>query len=236
MSDTGCWAPALADVRPPEVSKRAVALLVARRGGPKIIEATVIPGVLFYGCLVWGGVGLAYAVAVAWIYGCLIRRVVRHRTVPAILILGAIGITVRTAVAVASGSTFVYFAQPILGTLATGGVFLLSLVIGRPLIGRLAGDFWPITPEMARNPRILTLFRRLTVLWAGVNLATATLTFVWLLCLPLATFVAVKQASGLGITVAAIAVTIIWSHRTACGEGLVTAPVAARAARVAVRA
>jgi hypothetical protein len=42
--------------------------------------------------------------------------------------------------------------------------------------------------------------------------------------LPLATFVAVKQVAGLGITVAAIAVTIIWSHRIACREGIVRAP------------
>jgi len=117
-----------------------------------------------------------------------------------------------------------YFAQPIVGTVATAGVFLLSLVVGRPLIERLAGDFWPITPEMASNPRVLSLFRGLTILWAGVNLVTAAVTFVLLLWLPLATFVAVKQASGLGITVSAIAVTIIWAHRIACREGILRAP------------
>jgi hypothetical protein len=209
---------------PPEVSKVAVVLAVARRGGPKLLEATVVPGVLFYLCLVWGGLGLAYLTAIAWIYGCIVRRLVQHRSIPAILILGAIGISVRTAVAVGSGSTFVYFVQPIVGTVATAAVFFVSLIGGRPLIGRLAGDFWPITPEMAANPRIMTLFRRLTVLWGGVNLATATVTFILLLCLPLATFVAVKQVSGLGITVAAITLTIVWSHRTACREGIVTAP------------
>ena len=219
--------PPMSDVEaplPPEVSKRAVVLAVARRGGPKILEATIIPGLLFYACLMWGGFGLAYLTAVAWIYGCLLRRLAQRKTVPAVLILGAIGISVRTAIAVASGSSFVYFVQPIVGTVATGGVFLASLVVGRPLIGRLAGDFWPITPEMAKNPRIESLFRKLTLLWGGVNLATAAMTFVLLLCLPLATFVAIKQVSGLGITVSAIALTIVWSHRTACGEGIVTAP------------
>jgi len=224
MSDIRSSRPARSETGPPEISKRGVVLAVARRGGPKLLEATIIPGALFYVCLVVGGIGFAYVTAIAWIYGCVLRRLVQHRGIPSILILGAIGITVRTAVAVGSGSTFVYFAQPILGTVATGGVFLMSLVIGRPLIGRLASDFWPITPEMAANPRILALFRRLTVLWAVVNLTTATVTFLLLLYLPLATFVAVKQASGLGITATAIAVTIIWSHRIACREGVVTAP------------
>jgi hypothetical protein len=224
MSDNRSLRPAASEVGPPEFSKRGVVLAVLRRGGPKLLEATVIPGALFYGCLMTGGLGLAYLAAIGWIYGCVVRRLVQHRAIPAILILGAIGITIRTAVAVGSGSSFIYFAQPILGTVVTGGVFLMSLVIGRPLIGRLAGDFWPITPEMAENPRILALFRGLTILWAAVNLTTATVTFFLLLYLPLTTFVAVKQVSGLGITVTAIAVTIIWSHRIACREGVVTAP------------
>jgi hypothetical protein len=222
MSETGCTT--TGGVTPLEISKRAVVLAVARRGGPKLLEATVIPGLLFYACLVWGGLGLAYLTAIAWVYGCLAVRMVQRRAVPPILILAAVGITVRTAVAIGSGSSFIYFAQPILGGLATGAVFLVSLFVGRPLIGRLAADFWPITPEMAQNPRVISLFRGLTALWAAVNLATATLTFLLLLWLPLATFVAVKQVSGLGISLTAITVTIVWSHRIACREGIVSAP------------
>lgn len=218
---------------PPELSKRAVVAAVVRRGGPKLLEATFVPGALFYACLVWGGLGLAYVSALVWVYGCVARRLLRRRAVPIVLVLSAVGVSVRTVVALASGSTFAYFAQPILGTVATGGVFLASLLVDRPLIGRLAGDFWPVTPEMARNPRIASLFRRLTVLWAGVNLATAAVTFVLLLSLPLTTFVAVKQVSGSAITVSAIALTIVWSHRTACREGIVSKPARRSAVRVA---
>jgi intracellular septation protein A len=139
-----------------------------------------------------------------------------------VLVFAAVGITVRTALAVGSGSSFVYFAQPIISTVITSAVLLTSIALGRPLIGKLAHDFWPITPEQAANPQVQALLRGLTWLWAGVNLATATVTFVLLRSLPMATFVAVKQASGLAITLAAIAVTITWSHRTACREGIIT--------------
>jgi hypothetical protein len=185
---------------PPEISKRAVIVAVAQRGGPHLLEATFVPAALFYCCLVWGSLALAYITALVWMYGAVARRLVRRRRVPIILVLGVVGITVRTGMALASGSTFIYFVQPILGTTATAGVFLLSLVGGRPLIGRLATDFWPITPEMADNPRVISLFRGLTVLWAGINLATAAATLTLLLILPLATFVAAKQASGLAIS------------------------------------
>jgi len=212
------------DDGPPLVSKRQVVAVIVRRGGPKVFEATVVPGALFYTCLVWGGLGLAYVAALAWIYICIGRRRLQRRPISVLLVLAAIGITARTAIAVWSGSAFVYFVQPVAVTVLTGAVFLLSLVINRPLIGRFAGDFWPMTPEVAANPAVVSLFRGLTLLWAGVNLTTAALTFGLLLSLPLATFVAVKQVTGLGITVAAIAVTITWSHRTACREGIVRAP------------
>jgi hypothetical protein len=208
-----------------EISKRAVVVGVARGGGPKLLEARVVPGVVFYACLVTSGVGLAYVSALAWVFGCIGWRAMRRRPVPFILVLAAMGVTVRTAVAMATGSTFVYFAQPILLTVVTAGVFLVSLVVGRPVIERIADDFWPITSEMSENPRVQSLFRGLTVLWAGVNLVIATLTFVLLVSLPLATFVAVKQVAALAINVTAVTVTIVWSHRTACREGLAHAPV-----------
>ncbi len=197
---------------------------MARRGGPKVLEATVIPGVLFYVALRWSGVGLAYVTAVAWLYGCLVRRCVLRQRVPALLVVGAVGITVRTLVAVWTGSTFVYFAQPVAVTVATGCVFAASLVVGRPLIGRFAGDFWLLTPEVAENRAVLSLFRGLTALWAAVNIVTAAITLVLLVTLPVTTFVVVKEVSGFAVTIAAIYLTIRWSHRTACREGIVSAP------------
>ena len=87
---------------------------VVRRSGPHLLEASLIPTALFYCSLVIAGIGAAFAVALLWLYAAVVCRLVRHRPVPPLLVLGAIGITVRTTVSVASGSTFIYFAQPIL--------------------------------------------------------------------------------------------------------------------------
>jgi hypothetical protein len=51
---------------PPEISKRAVVVAVARRGGPHLLEATFVPASLFYCCLVWGGLTLAYLTLLGW--------------------------------------------------------------------------------------------------------------------------------------------------------------------------
>jgi hypothetical protein len=186
-----------------------------------LIEATVIPAVLFYTVLTSVGTNAAILAVLLWAYGALAFRLVRRYPVPPILILAVVGITVRTVVAVASGSTFIYFFQPVLGTVATACVFLLSLVVGRPMVARLASEFCPIAPETAGRPAVVRLFRGLTVLWAGVSLATAATTMVLLLVLPLATFVAAKTISGLFITTAGIVLTVTWSLRTAQRENLV---------------
>jgi Protein of unknown function (DUF3159) len=219
----GGWVGRL-DPQQPEFSKLAVLAAVTRKAGPHLIEATVIPAVLFYSCLIAAGLGAAYVAAVGWSYAALGRRVVRHRPVPPILVLGVIGITVRTLVAVVSRSSFVYFFQPVLGAVAMACVFLISLCIGRPLIGSLAGEFWPMTPEVAARPGVLRLFRRLTLLWAAVNLALAALTTCLLVSLPLGAFLAVKQVSGLALTAGAVFLTVSLSLSTARREGLASVP------------
>jgi hypothetical protein len=218
--------------RPPELCKLGVFLTVVRRCGPHLIEATVIPAALFYSCLMVAGLGAAYVVAISWSYAAVGRRVVRHLPVPPLLVLGIIGITVRTLVAVISRSSFIYFFQPILATVAMGCVFLISVGVGRPLIGSLANEFWAITPEMMDRPAVLRLFRNLTLLWAGVNLASAALTMCLLLSLPLGAFVAVKQLSGFAISAGAVFVTVSLSLRTAQREGFASVPSAHPAAAV----
>jgi hypothetical protein len=203
-----------------EPSKLDVLATVVRRSGPHLIEATLIPAALFYACLVWVGLGAAYVAVVVWSYAALLRRLVRRDPVPPILRLGLIGITIRTLVAVVSHSSFVYFFQPVLGSVVMGGVFMISVAVGRPLIATLASEFWPLTPEVAARPGVRQLFQRLTLLWAGVNVASAALTTGLLMSLPLGTFLAMKQLCGLGLTASAVCLTVSMSFRTARREGL----------------
>lgn len=199
---------------------RSVLLAVVRRSRRHVIEASVIPAVLFYVCLITGGLTFAYVTALTYAYGAAARRWRRGERVPPLLLLTIIGITIRTVVAVISGSSFVYFLQPVLSTVAMSGVFLVSVALGRPLIASLAHEFWPITPEDAACPGVARHFRNLTVLWAGVNLASAIATMALLLYLPVTTFVAVKQLSGLAITGVGVYVTVASSLRMARREGL----------------
>jgi hypothetical protein len=206
------------------LSRGQVFVAVVRRSGPHLLEASFIPTALFYGCLVTAGLTTAYAAAVLWLYASVAVRLVRRQAIPPLLVLGVVGITVRTAVAIASGSSFLYFAQPAANSVVMAGVFAVSIVVGRPLIEQLALEFWPLTPELLALPSVSRLLRGLTFLWAGVNLLIGATTVTLLLCLPLATYVAVKQLASLAITGVGIAITIDRSLRVAREEGYVFEP------------
>lgn len=227
-SSTDAWSAQLAErvegsstAALPPISKVAVFVSVVRRSGPHLIEASLIPTALFYTAMTLAGLGTAYAVALVWLYASVGLRLSRGRAIPPLLVLGVIGMTVKTGVAVASGSSFFYFAQPIATSVVMGTVFLGSIALGRPMIEKLALEFWPLTDEMLANPAVARLLRNLTFLWAGVNLFIAATNMTLLLSVSLPTYVAVKQVASLGITGLAIAVTIEMAVRTGRREGFI---------------
>jgi hypothetical protein len=200
--------------------KRPVLLAVARRGLPSLVEATIVPAVLFFVIVTTIGASAAMAAVLVWSYGAILRRILRSESMPAILILATMGLTIRTLVGLLSGSTFAYFVQPVATTVVLAVLFLGSVLIGRPVIARLADDFCPICPEVARRPGVVQLFTGLTILWAGVHVVTAVITLGMLVSLSVPMFVALKTIACLGVTVAAIVITIVWALRTARNEHL----------------
>jgi len=205
------------------VSKLRVLRMVGRRAFPSLIEATVIPSVLFYIFLVSINASAAMLAALVWTYGSAFRRIVGGRRIPALLMLAVAGVTMRTIVGLMSG-TFLYFLQPIATTVALALVFLGSLLFERPIIARMASDFCPLDDEISARPAVVRLFSGLTLLWAGVHLVSAITMYTLLVSLPTTTFVALKTPVSLAITVSAIVCTVTWSIRTARREDLIFAP------------
>ena len=212
------------------LSKLRVLEAVGRRSLPSLIEATVVPAVVFYVFFTTLGPTPAMLAVLTWSYGAVLRRIIGGHGIPGILQLAVIGLTVRTIVGILSG-TFMYFLQPVATTLALALVFFGSLMFGRPMIARMASDFCPLAPEIACRPGVVRLFSGLTLLWAGVHLLSAATTFTLLVSLPTPTFVAVKSLVSLAITISAVVLTVSWSIRTArCRRPRLRARVAVAAA------
>jgi uncharacterized membrane protein len=194
---------------------------VARHSMPRVFEATLVPTALLYSSVkilgsVWPGAIAALIWAVLIIFG----RALRSQRVPGILVLAAIGLAIRTAVAMASESTFIYFLQPIITSMVVAAIYLGTLWTDQPMIARLARDFCPLTEEVAQHPGVRRHFRRLTVMWSGVNIVNGAISLWLLLALQSSTFIAMKTLTVAVVTWSAVAVTVLASLRVCRTEGL----------------
>jgi uncharacterized membrane protein len=171
-------------------------------------------------CMLAAGVWTAIIVALVWSYGAIVWRKATGRRTSGLLILTAGLLTGRTIISMVTDSTFLYFLQPIISDGIVALAFLLSLATARPLVARLAGDFYPMDHELHLRPRIQRLFWWLTAMWAALCLGRALMSLWLLLSQSVETFVLVKSISMLTLNVVAVAATIGASAWVARKEGL----------------
>ena len=186
---------------------------LARHATPHLFEATLIPLALFYGGLRLLGLWGALLAALIWSYSSLLRRLVTRRRVPGLLMLGIVGLTARTAMALATGSAFLYFLQPTVGTVLVATVFLGSALLRRPLAQQLASDFMPLPETLLSHDRMRRFFQRISLLWAAVFLVNAGISLWLLVSQSLATFLWTRTVASVTLTCLAIAISTHYFHR-----------------------
>ncbi len=194
---------------------------VLRHAVPRFVEGTVVPLALFLLGIRLLGVGAAMAAGMVWVYTAIAARLVMRRRVPGILLIGALTITARTVVALASHSVVVYFLQPSLATMLIAGAFLFSVPLDRPLAGRLANDFCPLPTEMHTNAHVRRFFRHISLLWAFAQTANAGLTIWLLFSQSLGTFVVLRSVVSCGVTVSAVVASVWWFKTSMARHGIV---------------
>jgi intracellular septation protein A len=187
-------------------------LAIARHALPNVVISTLVPTALFYIGWYAEGRSAAFALALGWALTLVGWRSIRRQRIPALLILTTVLLVVRTTIALMSGSTRIYFVQPVVTLCIVGLLFLISVAAGRPLISRLAADVFPLPTEVAEHEDIRKHFRKLSFLWAGVYFVNAAVTLLLLLNLSVSAFVATPSFVGLAIMWAGVATTIYVSR------------------------
>lgn len=182
---------------------------VMRRLAVSLLVAVGVPAALFYATFELLGLTPAILAALGWSYAALAWRRVTHLPTSGLLILTSTILTIRTIFTLSTGNTFVYFLQPVISDAIVAAVFLLSLGSARPLVTRLAADFYPMSPDLNAHPRVRRLFWRLTAMWGVVCILKAIVGYWMLESMSVGTFVLVKSSTMIGMTVAAVAVTIV---------------------------
>lgn len=201
----------------------AVVWAVIHRLWPYLVEATIVPTAAYYLGVVTLGQMAGIIAASACTYLSVGRRLMRRQSVPALLIVASVGISVRLAIYLVNHSSFTYFLQPVAKTGATAMLFAASVLIGKPLVARFAADFCTFDDAVGHRPAITALFRRLTYLWAGAQLAIAATNLTLLLTVPVTVFAGTAAGIAWAVMSIGIAVTVSDAIRTTRVDGLRTA-------------
>jgi intracellular septation protein A len=182
------------------------------------VVGMVIPTALFYA--VFAGVGLrgALLAALAWSYGLIAQRLLWRRRVEATLLIGAGLMSFRAVVTWFTGSSFLYFLQPTLGTFATAAALIGSALVGRPLLERVARDFVQLPAALTDCPQIGRFFTRISLMWGVTYLINASWSLHALTSSSVGSFLLITKSASLVLTFATIAISIWMFRRTVRGE------------------
>lgn len=193
------------------------------RAGKTVLFSSLIPMGLFYAAFTTAGLKPALALTLAWFYGSLIVRKLRGQPLPATLLLGALLLTVRVAVSWWTGSAFLFFLQPVAGTIATAAALGMSATWQQPLLARLIPEFCPLTHAVLTLLQQGRFFVHASLVWAGMYVMNAAATVSLLLTSStdksMSLFLAAKMLLGPMLTTSAVIVSLLLLRRLARRAG-----------------
>jgi intracellular septation protein A len=193
---------------------------VARRAVPQVVDA-LVPLALFLAVGAVAGIGLAMFAGLSWSAFAILRRVARNRRVPAIVLVSSGLLLLRLTLVVTTGSAFLYFLQPTIGTALVALIFLASTIARRPLARRFATDFLVLPQNFVHAPHAHRFFMRNSMMWALIGLLNASLTYLLLVSLSSTTFAITQTALSITVTVVAVGVSILWFRRSMSGHHVI---------------
>ena len=149
------------------------------RGLPQFMGEAVAPVLVFFG--VWKAAGLGPAVVASTVvYLVLAVLLLRRGRDIALIAIGAVFVVIQAIVGLASHSATVYLAQPVVLNALWGVACFASIAIGRPVIGVLAGAWYPFPAWFRASAAFRREFSVQSAVFGAFYLARAALR-LWVL-------------------------------------------------------
>jgi hypothetical protein len=175
-----------------------------------IAMVSFLPAGIFYVSMSLFGVRVAALVTIGLYYSALALKFLRRKPVLAAAMLAAGFLSIRTVVMFVTGSAFVYFLQPVAGTVLLATTIGVTALAGRPILDRLAHDFCPFPEDLSARLRKTGFFVRLSIIWTMSFHINAVGT-VWLLSTAsLGGFILMKSTLGPALTMTAVAMSLLY--------------------------
>jgi uncharacterized membrane protein len=174
-----------------------------------MLIVSLLPMALFYASMALFGIRAAVLTTLAWFYAGMVLKAALGKPVLAARVLAAGLLSVRAVIMFISGSAFLYFLQPVAGTVAVAVLFAATAVAGRPVLDRLAHEFCPFPEELSLRLRGTRFFSRLSIVWSLTYLINAAGTFWLLTNASLSGFVLMKSLLSPVFTISAVAASYL---------------------------
>jgi hypothetical protein len=154
-------------------------------------------------------VGLLAGVAATWVTAAA-RKVVTG-SVPGLLTITAIVLTLQTAVVIATGQLWIFLLHFVLANVCMCILFARTARGPNPLLARLAAEVVGLRQTAAHHhPGLHRFFQGGSWLWAGVFGLTAACLAVLMVSEPLDVFLKLSTVATIGLIVAGAGVSILW--------------------------
>jgi hypothetical protein len=187
-------------------------LEVFRTGVPGLLREGLLPLGAFYVGLRLDGL-TAGILASAGVSALVYLRERRSGREGLLVRLSLLFVAVQSAVGLASGSTTVYLAQPVLVAAAWGVAFLVSIPLGRPLAGSLASAWYPFPRWFRETAEFKRVFGTISLVWGAYFLGRSGLRLAILLHGSVESFFAVTVVTGTPVMVLLLAWSVRYSIR-----------------------
>jgi uncharacterized membrane protein len=184
-----------------------------------LIESAGLPiGALALGAWLYGrDGGLLAGLAATWLMA-LIRKIATG-TVPSLLTITAVVLTLQTAMVLATGQLWIYLLQFPVANLVMSFLFARTARGPHPLVARLAAEVVALR-QPRHHPGLHRFFQGATWLWAGIFLLLTAGLAVLMVTEPLQAFMVGSTVATVALTVAGIAVSAVWFRAVLRRSGL----------------
>jgi hypothetical protein len=187
--------------------------------GWNLAESLGIPVAGYFVGAAFGGrdPGMIAATAACWL--TVIARKVITRSVPGLLMISALVLTVQTAVVLATGSVLFFLLQFPLANLGLAVLFARTAPTRKPLVAQLAAEVVALR-HPSQHPGLHRFFQGATWLWAGI-FAVSTLGLAAAMALePVKIFMLLTTAVTIGGVIAGTGASVLWFARVLRRHGL----------------
>lgn len=157
----------------------------------------------------WGrNAGLLAGLAIVWITAAV--RKIRSGSVPSLLIISAVLLTLQTAVAIGTGQLWIFLLHFPAGNLALSLLFARTATGPNPIIAKLAAEVVALRQPTTHHPGLHRFFQGATWLWAAIFLLLALCLGALLAIEPTSSFLMLSTVATVALVVAGAGASALW--------------------------